>query len=187
MGRALAAVSLLLALPTLALVSTGVGSGGKLRAWRVPSSAMEPTLHCAKPGIGCLSKIGDIVLTRPLRSGEPRRTDILVLRTPPKALPACGVRGSFIKRVIGLPEETVREKRGYIFIDARKLSEPYLAPDRRDSYFDGTWRVPKGEYFLMGDNRSHSCDSRSFGSAPRRSLVGKVVAIQRGSRRINLP
>ncbi len=82
----------------------------------------------------------------------------------------------FVKRLIGLPGETVTEKSGgIIYIDGKKLNEPYIQPSRRkNDSRTGTWKVPKGEYFFMGDNRGSSCDSRDWGSVPRGNLIGKV-------------
>jgi signal peptidase I len=92
----------------------------------------------------------------------------------------CGISGTFVKRLIGLPGETVVERRGFVFDDREKLSEPYVAAGRRDNG-SGRWRVPDGEYFLMGDNRPSSCDSRVWGSVPRSKLIGRVVKVFRES------
>ena len=113
-----------------------------------------------------------------------KRGDILAFRTPPLALVKCGAGGLFIKRVIGLPGETLREdSHGLVFVDGKKLNEPYVEPDRRlaDTVnFGKTWRVPQGDYFFIGDNRAQSCDSREWGSVPSANLIGKVVRIRRG-------
>ena len=61
---------------------------------------------------------------------------------------------------------------GVVLIDGDRLSEPYVDPDLRGDA-NGTWpRVPSGHYFVLGDNRTHSCDSRMWGTVPRASLVG---------------
>jgi signal peptidase I len=85
-----------------------------------------------------------------------------------------------VKRLIGLPGERVemRPEQGlnYVYIDGRKLQEPYIARNRRDQRGAESFTVPEGQYFMMGDNRSKSCDSREWGSVPRENLIGKVFA-----------
>ena len=61
-------------------------------------------------------------------------------------------------------------------IDGRPLKEPYIQPQRRD-HQSGTWHVPRGSYFFMGDNRNQSCDSRTWGSVPRKNLIGEVFFV----------
>jgi signal peptidase I len=154
------------------------------KVYRIPSSSMEPTLHCARPGPGCETRAGDRVRTRALHGDEPKRFDIVVFRTPPAATAACGEGGLFIKRVVGLPGETVSERNGFVLVDGKPLKEPYISRSRRDTQ-SGSWRVTRGGYFVMGDNRAQSCDSRQWGSVPRRNVVGKVIEILRGSKVIS--
>jgi signal peptidase I len=146
--------------------------------YRIPSSSMEPTLHCARPGQGCLAHFSDRVLACRFCYwfSSPSRRDIIVFRTPPKAAQKCGEGGTFVKRLIGLPGETVSERSGYIFINGKPLKEPYITKGFRDSQ-TGVWHVPKGQYFFMGDNRSQSCDSRQWGSVPRGNIIGKVFFV----------
>jgi signal peptidase I len=89
----------------------------------------------------------------------------------------CGAGGTFVKRVIGLPGERGAERAGVIYIDAKRLDEPYIRPDRRDVDPARSWRVPEGSYFLVGDNRAQSCDSRVWGSVPKRDMIGKLTVI----------
>jgi signal peptidase I len=147
--------------------------------YRIPSSSMEPTLHCARPGPGCQAHFSDRVLACRicLDFSSPSRGDIIVFRTPPKAVQKCGEGGTFVKRLIGLPGETVNEKNGQIYIDGRKLNEPYIKPGYRDTLTQGPWHVDKGQYFFMGDNRAQSCDSRQWGSVPRGNLIGTVFFV----------
>jgi signal peptidase I len=145
----------------------------------VPSSSMEPTLHCARPGSGCEASIADQVRVEgPVQ--DPQRGDILVFKTPPAAVGRCGAGGTFIKRLIALPGETWEERNGYIFINGKKLDEPYVKPERRDTATSYPPRkIPQGMYFLIGDYRTQSCDSREFGPVPSENIVGKVVRILR--------
>jgi signal peptidase I len=143
--------------------------------YRVPSSSMEPTLHCARPWSGCEGKVGDrVIVPRFAPFWTPSRGDIVVFDTPPEARLKCGAGGTFLKRLIGLPGETVSERHGTISIDGRPLREPYVKPGHRDT-MSGTWHVPAGGYFVLGDNRAQSCDSRYWGSVPRNNLIGPVV------------
>ena len=150
------------------------------KPYRIPSSSMEPTLHCARPNQGCEARLSDRVLANRFiyHLRAPRRGEIVVFNTPPAAQEMCGASGTFVKRLIGLPGDTVTERDGgFVYIDGKRLNEPYISPVRRahDST-TGSWHVPKGSYFFMGDNRGESCDSRRWGSVPRKNLIGKVFA-----------
>jgi signal peptidase I len=160
--------------------------------YRIPSSSMEPTLNCAKgpAAIGCLGDSSDRVLACRICLAfgrNPSRGDIVVFNTPTEAALKCGEGGTFVKRVIGLPGETVKEDdNGFIWIRKPgaksffKLKEPYLTASRRladSAHFGEVWHVPPNGYFMMGDNRSQSCDSRTWGSVPRNKLIGTVFFV----------
>ena len=183
----------------LSMILIVIGCGGTTQptgeVYRVPSSAMEPTLHCARPVPGCRADLADSIVVQPYGDSAPQRADIVVLETPPLAIRECGAGGKFIKRLVGMPGEVWAERNGFVYIGGRKLDEPYVTADRRDSQTlslrdlppRGTLkRIPSGFYLALGDNRSSSCDSRRWGLVPRRSLVGKVVEIDRGSKRIDI-
>jgi signal peptidase I len=169
-----------------------------IKAWvvnpyRIPSSSMEPTLHCAHshPGDGCEARFSDRVLANRFiyRFRSPHRGEIVVFTTPPAAKVRCGAGGTFVKRIIGLPGEQIREDNGYLYVHERgrpwqKLIEPYIKPDRRaqDRTPPTTWPAPNrflgpDQYFMVGDNRGSSCDSRVWGPVPRKNLIGPVFAI----------
>jgi signal peptidase I len=156
-----------------------------LKAWvvnpyRIPSSSMEPTLHCARPAPGCEARFSDRVLANRFiyHFRSPKRGEIIVFKTPPEAKRRCGAGGTFVKRLIGLPGDVVSERDGYVYIDGRRLDEPYIKPDRRDHDAPRSWpRVAPGHYFFMGDNRAESCDSRVWGTVPRANIIGEVFFV----------
>ena len=156
-----------------------------IKAWvvnpyRIPSSSMEPTLHCARPAPGCEARFSDRVLANRFiyHFRDPERGEVVVFETPPSAKAKCGAGGTFVKRIIGLPGETVqirlREGSAYVYIDGKRLEEPYIEHDRRDIGPAESFKVSQGQYFVMGDNRSQSCDSRVWGTVPRGNLIGPV-------------
>jgi len=152
------------------------------KPFRVPSSSMEPTLKCAKPGAGCTASMDDRVIACRLcyRFSDPKRGQIVVFKPPPSAATACssGGGGVYVKRLIGMPGDTIKEDaESYIWVNGKRLDEPYVTDlaRARDTKHDLTWEVPKGEYFFMGDNRGDSCDSRDWGSVPRSDLIGSML------------
>ena len=159
--------------PPIVLVSAPAHTG-----WQIPSSSMEPTLHCAKPGVGCLGRSADWPVVSPIH-GPPPRGDIVAFEVPVRAALKCGSGGVFIKRIIGLPGEEWSEKNGYVSINGKKLNEPYVAGANRDLRTIPSVTIPAGRYFVMGDNRSSSCDSRAWGTLPSANLIGEVTKVYR--------
>jgi signal peptidase I len=158
--------------------------------YRIPSSSMEPSLHCARPGNDCEARFSDRVLANRFvyHLRDPKRGEIAVFETPPNA---CGVGGTFVKRVIGLPGEKLELRLirgdGYVFINGKRLEEPYVRSDRRQLHAAfGPITVPKDHYFMLGDNREQSCDSREWGALPRDNLIGKVFATYWPPQRLSL-
>jgi signal peptidase I len=132
------------------------------QAFYIPSESMVPTL-----------KIGDRVLVNKLsyKLHDPRRGDIVVFKAPPAAATA-GIK-DLVKRLIGLPGETIEGKDGKIYINGKALSEPYLPTTVKSRTF-GPEKVPPDSYFMLGDNRQYSKDSTFFGPIKRDQLIGRV-------------
>ena len=106
--------------------------------------------------------------------GAPERGDVIVF-TPP----APGEDKPYIKRVIGLPGDTVEVRNNLVYINGVELEEGYIGS--RDSTCPGTWEycdrpvtVPDGSVYVMGDNRTNSEDSRYFGPVPEENIIGKA-------------
>jgi signal peptidase I len=156
--------------------------------YRIPTSSMETTLHCAGAGLGCTARFSDRVLANRFiyHFVDPKRGDIVVFETPQQARSDCGASGTFVKRIIGMPGETWEMRNGFVYINGRRLQEPYVKPDRRDVDTLPRQRIPSDHYFVMGDNRESSCDSRAWGPLSRDNLIGKAFAVYWPPRRISL-
>lgn len=126
---------------------------------RVEGSSMEPSLHD-----------GDFVVVNRLayRWGQPERGDIIVFYFP------LDPDRRFIKRVIGLPGDTVTIRDGRVYVNGEPLEEPYVAAPPR---YNGTWTVGPGELFVLGDNRNNSSDSQNWGNLPMEAVIGKAVLV----------
>ncbi len=123
---------------------------------------------------------GEYVLTDKVsyRFGEPRRGDVIVFHAPPAAQCPTGTGCDFIKRVIGLPGETVSVKNNKVYVNNRELEESYLPATfitEAGAYTrDRDVNLGASEYFVAGDNRSHSSDSRAWGPIKDTEIVGRA-------------
>ncbi len=118
---------------------------------------------------------GEYLLTDKVsyRFGEPKRGDIIVFKAPSQP------DEEFIKRIIGLPGEKISIKNGRIYINGILLEEKYLASDiytSAGSFLteNNSVTISANEYFVLGDNRDHSSDSRAWGFVPKKSIVGRA-------------
>ena len=156
-----------------------------VQAFYIPSGSMIPTLA-----------IGDRVLVEKIsyRLRDPERGEVIVFQRPGSEGARSGVAGQLrsfleglglaqpdadidlIKRVIGLPGERVRVRKGVVLINGKPLKEPYAHPESRSF---PTTVVPEGQLFMMGDNRMNSQDSRfvELGTIPLRNVVGRAFVI----------
>lgn len=100
----------------------------------------------------------------------PERGEIIVFEFPDSN--PNNPRKDFVKRVVGMPGETIRMHDGVVFVNEEKLDEPYLAENDHSNAAERT--LGEGEYYVLGDNRAHSNDSRGWGAVPNANLRGKV-------------
>lgn len=136
-----------------------------IEVYSIPSGSMTPKLQ-----------INDRVIvdktayfTRQLRRGD------IVLFQPTETLRNEGYKNNFIKRVIGLPGETIAIKNGSVYINNKPVKEDYIGIKQRSDYKYGPAVIPKDSYFVLGDDRNNSYDSHYWGFVPGSLIVGKVI------------
>lgn len=152
-----------------------------VEAFYIPSESMVPTLE-----------IGDRVLVNKFiyRFTEPERGDVVVFKTPEgvdnsvDGNPIARLIGWFqgnrderqdlIKRVVGLPGDTVAVRNGNLLVNGERQNEPYLNDELPDQSFFQQTQVPQGKVFVMGDNRTNSRDSRFIGPIPKENIEGEA-------------
>ena len=127
---------------------------------RVDGFSMNPTLQD-----------GEYVLVSKVsyRLGEPQHGDIIVFEFP-GGQPA----QDLIKRIIGLPGDVIEVRQKMVYVNGQPLEEPYIAAAPN---YSGTWQVPEGFLFVLGDNRNDSSDSHSWGMLPIANVIGKAILI----------
>ena len=136
------------------------------RPFTVSGASMYPTLHNGDRMV--LSKVGDI-----------HRFDVVILKAPDENV-------EYIKRVIGIPGDTVEMKSGVLYINGKKVEQPFINTEalaKQTVFMDdftlesltGESKVPEGKYFVLGDNRGVSKDSRMIGFIDRSAIEGKAV------------
>ena len=136
------------------------------RPFTVSGASMYPTLHNGDRMV--LSKVGDV-----------HRFDVVILKAPDENV-------EYIKRVIGMPGDTVEMKSGVLYINGKKVDQPFINTEalaKQTVFIDdftlesltGEAKVPEGKYFVLGDNRGVSKDSRMIGFIDRSAIEGKAV------------
>jgi signal peptidase I len=167
-GRALAETAVTIA---VAVLLAGLVRAFAFQTFWIPSSSMVPTL-----GVHDRIVVRKAFFSwRDVREGE-----IVVFSHPPRD--HCpGPRGDLVKRVIALPGQTVYSSGSSIYVNGRLLAEPYLprydplGPPVASS--QDPYRVPPGEFYVLGDNRADSCDSRYWGPVRGSSITGQAMLL----------
>jgi signal peptidase I len=133
----------------------------------IPSGSMEPTLQ-----------IGDRIIVSKLsyKIHSVHRGDIVVFHAPPKEAAVCADPEvqDLVKRVIGLPGETISSAGNTVLIDGKPLAQPWFPATALGPPIPVT-HIPANSYFVMGDNRTDSCDSRDWGTLPATNIIGHVI------------
>lgn len=158
-NRVLAAVREVVEVLVMAIVLY-VGLNMFIPRYEVEGQSMEPNFHTAERVV--VSRVNYLF-------ESPHRGDIIVFRhTSGKNL---------IKRLVGLPGETISMEHGQVYVNGVALNEPYVA-ELCSAYAcnNKQWTLGEDEYFVLGDNRNHSLDSHSFGPIHRDQIIGKVLA-----------
>ena len=178
----------LIELVTIVAVALGLALGIQaflVKPFRIPSESMVPTLA-----------VGQRVLVDRVseRFGDPDRGDVMVFKPPRGADDnVCGTdkpqsqpcprptrersETNFIKRVVGLPGERLKVVDNRVYINGKRQEEPFVnkgTPCDQLCNLDREITIPKGHYFMMGDNRGASADSREWGPVPKKWMIGKA-------------
>jgi signal peptidase I len=152
----------------IAALLAGVVRGFVFQTFWIPSASMTPTL-------GVYDRV--LVQKAFFSWHDVREGDIVVFTHPPHD--QCPGGGDLVKRVIALPGQTIYSSGNSIYINGRLLSEPYLPKydplEPSIASRQHPYRVPPGEFYMLGDNRSDSCDSRFWGPIEGSTIIGKVV------------
>jgi signal peptidase I len=101
---------------------------------------------------------------------EPERGDVVVFHFPGNR------EQDYIKRIIGMPGDVVEIRNTQVYVNGERLNEPYINEPCDSAHCpDETWELDANQFFVMGDNRNHSSDSRAFGPIPREVIVGEAL------------
>jgi signal peptidase I len=148
----------------VAVVASFLVRAYAVQTFFIPSGSMEPTLH-----------VGDRILVNKLsvRFGTINIGDIIVFKAPPAEHCDDGDFPDLVKRVIGVPGDVLTSKGNTVYVNGKALKEPWTYwPDLNPPI--KRFKVKANNYYVMGDNRANSCDSRFWGTVPRSDIIGKA-------------
>lgn len=157
-----------------------------VKPYKIPSPSMEPTLALGQRIL--VNRIGN-------RLGEPKVGQVVVFNPPAGAEDQGGecatdhaedeaclqpkpgkLKQAFVKRVVGAPGDEIQVRGGYVIRNGKEVDEPYVRPCDDSTCNIKTFTVPAGHFFMMGDNRGNSDDSRFWGPLPRDYVIGRAFA-----------
>ncbi|GAC1567953.1 MAG: signal peptidase I [Ktedonobacteraceae bacterium] len=130
------------------------------QSFRVDGESMQPGLHTNEYVL--VDKVAYLFQA-------PQRGDVIVFHYP------LDTSKDFIKRVIGIPGDTIRTSSDTVTVDGQAINEPYISLPF--NFENNTWKLGPDQFFVMGDNRDNSLDSRSWGPLDRSYIIGKAVAV----------
>jgi signal peptidase I len=176
----------LLGLAALALAGLGLAVHSDVQPYRVTSGSMEPTLQVGErlaAERGATPAIGDIVVFHPPVGARPSDPLCGVSDQGSGSTQACGTAmpressAIFVKRVVAGPGDVLSIRDGHVIRNGIREDDPYIVPCQGDDActFPTPVRVPAGEYYMLGDNRGVSDDSRFWGPVPSAWIIGTVV------------
>jgi len=186
---------------TVAIVATALFFAITIQAfavkpYKIPSESMQPALVVGQRvlvdrfshHVGGDPKLGDITVFKPPPTAESAGGQCAIAGEGPsygggpaarscsRAISGEGPR-AFVKRVVGMPGDLIAVRDGHVIRNGRRASEPFAAPCDGGPECDlAAVDIPPGHYFLMGDNRGNSVDSRYWGPLPREQVIGRAVA-----------
>ena len=131
-----------------------------VQSYQIDDASMQPGLHGSE--FVMVNKVAYLF-------HAPQRGDVIVFHYP------LDTSKDFIKRIIGLPGDTIRVDSTHVWVNNVELKEPYISQASNPQ--GQVWKVPANEYFVLGDNRPQSDDSRVWGFVPKYDIVGKAVMV----------
>lgn len=164
-GVALVVACLVCGVAGTALWQLGIRPGTE--RYRFEGPAMEPTI-----------REGQIIVAQRYGTAAPVRGDIVVFHPP--AIPKLTLTARFVMRIVALPGDTIAFTNSALLLNGKPLLEPYVAPENADYAVDPRYRrltLPAAQYFVLGDNRRDSLDSRTFGPIARSAILEKAVSV----------